>query len=335
MRTSAGGGRRRAPRPGKPIRAAWQESGGAPSLSAIETGILVEAEFLEGFAHGPRFAVWVTPRGREPIGSVLCLQPIGEEMNLSRRVLALQARRLARLGWAVLILDLYGCGDSPGEIEDATLALWRADMLRAAMHVRERASGPTVLWGIRVGALFAVDISAAMVQLVDGIVLWAPPPLGRTWLASWRRLGRLRQIAGEYGELGTVAETTTGSTAAIDTLTRPTTGSAPEKEFETIAGSRYQPSLLAAIGELSLAPNKLCEVAGHPPTVLLVEMRADPKRATTPSKLFSIVAEQWLDSGYLLSARTVHAEPFWAVLEPEDPVEVFEATEEFLAILPT
>ncbi len=333
----------------------------------MNDGITIKPEFLEGFANGPRFAVWLTPSGSEPIGAVLCLQPIGEEMSHSRRVLALQARRLARLGWAVLMIDLYGCGDSPGDIDDATLGRWRADLLRATMHVRERASGPTILWGTRVGALLAVDISAALVQLVDALILWAPPPLGRTWLASWRRLGSQENVARALARArarrahasaghgaapvakadlsgpptdwpSTTFDTEPSPATVIAAFSRPATVRTepimavgnPDDEFEVIGGARYLKSLLTDIGELSLAPNRLSEAAGEPPAVLMVEMRAESQRSMVPSKMLSVVAERWLDAGYLLTARTVHARPFWSSFRADVPVEVFEVTEQFI-----
>ncbi len=333
----------------------------------MNEGITIKPEFLEGFANGPRFAVWLTPSDSEPIGAVLCLQPMGEEMGHSRRVLALQARRLARLGWAVLMIDLYGCGDSPGDIDDATLGRWRADLLRATMHVRERANGPTILWGTRVGALLAVDISAALVQLVDALILWAPPPLGRTWLASWRRLGgqenmvrahareRARSADARRGSGGAAVTSsdisgppTDWPSTRLETEPTPETVIAaftgpeavrtapilsvgdPDDEFEVIGGARYLKSLLNDIGELSLAPNRHSEAAGDPPAVLMVEMRAESQRSMVPSKTLSVVAERWLDAGYLLTARTVHARPFWSRVMADIPVEVFETTEQFI-----
>ncbi|MBW6493742.1 MAG: alpha/beta hydrolase [Burkholderiaceae bacterium] len=344
----------------------------------MNDGITIKPEFLEGFANGPRFAVWFTPSDSDPIGAVLCLQPMGEEMSHSRRVLALQARRLARLGWAVLMIDLYGCGDSPGDSDDATLGRWRADLLRATMHVRERATGSTILWGTRVGALLAVDISAALVQLVDALILWAPPPLGCTWLASWRRLGSQENMArvharararrdqartahrpagaaagdisrppsGAAGDLSgpptdwpsTRFDTEPSPDTVIAAFSRPATVRSapimavgrPDDEFEVIGGARYLKSLISDIGELSLAPNRLSEAAGEPPAVLMVEMRAESQRSMVPSKMLSVVAERWLDAGYLLTARTVHARPFWSSVRADNPVEVFEATEQFI-----
>jgi len=43
-------------------------------------------------------------------------------MNKSRRMVALQARALAGRGFAVLQMDALGCGDSAGDMQDATWA---------------------------------------------------------------------------------------------------------------------------------------------------------------------------------------------------------------------
>lgn len=139
----------------------------------------IEPARVEGFEGGARFGVWWLPTGREPRGAVLCVQPLGEERSLARHALAAQAWRLAAHGWAVLSIDLYGTGDSPGEASDATLEGWRSDLLRAALIARQRHSGPNVLWGARGGALLAADIAVALDQLVDAYVFWQAPASGR------------------------------------------------------------------------------------------------------------------------------------------------------------
>ncbi|HLS54876.1 MAG TPA: CocE/NonD family hydrolase [Zeimonas sp.] len=151
----------------------------SPAAAPLATSAArIEPTRLEGFDGGPRFAVWWLPAGREPLGSVLCVQPIGAERAAARHALAAQAWRLARRGWAVLLLDLFGTGDSPGEPQEASLEGWRGDLLRAAMLARQRHTGPNVLWGVRAGALLAADIAVALDQLVDAYVFWQAPADG-------------------------------------------------------------------------------------------------------------------------------------------------------------
>ena len=135
---------------------------------------------LEGFEKGPRFAVWWMPAEREPRGAVLCVQPLGDERRCARHVIAAQAWRLAARGWAVLVPDLYGCGDSPGEPAEVTLGAWRSDLLRCAMLVRQRARGANVLWGVRAGALLGTDVAVALDQLIDAHLFWQAPDGGRS-----------------------------------------------------------------------------------------------------------------------------------------------------------
>jgi len=63
---------------------------------------------------------------------VVFAQPFVEEMNKSRRMAALQARALAGQGWAVLLPDLLGCGDSPGDKGDARWTAWVDDSVALA-----------------------------------------------------------------------------------------------------------------------------------------------------------------------------------------------------------
>ena len=64
---------------------------------------------------GQRFCVFHPAQG-VPRGAVVHVPALFEEMNKSRRMVALQARTLAAAGFAVLRIDLHGCGDSSGEL---------------------------------------------------------------------------------------------------------------------------------------------------------------------------------------------------------------------------
>ncbi len=156
---------------------------------------------LDGFEDGARFGVWWMPAEREPRGTILCVQPLGDEQPCARRVIAAQAWRLAARGWAVLVPDLYGCGDSAGGPGEITLEAWRNDLLRCAMLVRQRAQGPNVLWGVRAGALLGVDIAVALDQLLDAHLYWQAPDSGRSaadaLAASAGFPGRLLESLGE------------------------------------------------------------------------------------------------------------------------------------------
>ena len=71
--------------------------------------------------NGQRFCLFHRAHGDVTKGSILYIHPFAEEMNKSRRMAALQARALAKAGYAVLQLDLLGCGDSSGDFGDALI----------------------------------------------------------------------------------------------------------------------------------------------------------------------------------------------------------------------
>ena len=94
--------------------------------------------FFLQMGRGQRLAVLHTPsRHRDWRRAMVYVHPFAEEMNKSRRMAALQARALADAGWAVLQIDLAGCGDSSGDFGDADWATWVADVRTAATWLRQ------------------------------------------------------------------------------------------------------------------------------------------------------------------------------------------------------
>ena len=110
---------------------------------------------VDAGALGQRFALYHAPRlGIR--GLVVHVHPFAEEMNKSRRMAALQARALAAEGFAVLQLDLLGCGDSAGDLrnfEQITPDIGAAinTLQQHAPQVRQ-----VVLWGLCDGASAAL-----------------------------------------------------------------------------------------------------------------------------------------------------------------------------------
>lgn len=143
---------------------------------------------------GTRFCLYHAPNPRTaPRGAILYVHPFAEELNLSRRMAAQQARAFAALGYAVLQIDLFGCGDSCGEFSAGRWPLWQRDLRVAAAWLAERQAGPLYIWGVRLGALLAMDLAAA--RAVDGLVLWQPVISGRTCINQFLRQQLVRQRA--------------------------------------------------------------------------------------------------------------------------------------------
>lgn len=126
---------------------------------------------------GQRFCVLTRPEGRAR-GGVIHVHPFAEEMNKSRRMVALAAEAFARDGWSVLQIDLQGCGDSSGDFGDASWQGWLDDIALGVAWLRAEVDGPLVLWGLRAGSLLGSDWLKHM-QASLPILLWQPVLSGR------------------------------------------------------------------------------------------------------------------------------------------------------------
>jgi alpha-beta hydrolase superfamily lysophospholipase len=137
---------------------------------------------------GDRFCLHHVPvHAPPPRGGVLYVHPFAEEMNKSRRVAALQARELARQGWHVLQIDLFGCGDSAGDFGEATWEDWLDDVVSGVRWLQHRVDGPIWLWGLRSGALLAAQVSV-LLDTPARLLLWQPTISGSLHLNQFLRL---------------------------------------------------------------------------------------------------------------------------------------------------
>tara|TARA_R110000823_G_scaffold210224_15_gene340624 strand:+ start:15388 stop:16200 length:813 start_codon:yes stop_codon:yes gene_type:complete len=146
----------------------------------------ITAGFLE-CPERPLFHLLLRPTNQPALGSVLYLHPFAEEMHKSRRNVAAMARLLATSGFNVMLPDLSGCGDGPGEFRDADWETWRADAAVALAALRAIDSVPVTLWGLRLGALLACELSQSENDL-QRLLLWQPVLNGEQQIDQFLRL---------------------------------------------------------------------------------------------------------------------------------------------------
>lgn len=152
---------------------------------------LREAMFIDDGRGGRLFALHTMPRGRIR-GAILYVHPFAEEMNRSRRMVALATRAFANDGWAVLQVDLAGCGDSSGDSSDATWELWLSNLDVAMEWLQGRHAVPVAVWGLRAGCLLLSDWLAQ--RSIDFPVLyWQPVSSGRQHMSHFLLL----KVAGD------------------------------------------------------------------------------------------------------------------------------------------
>lgn len=248
-----------------------------------------EPFFLDGQG-GSRFCLYHAPFG--PCrGAVLYIAPFAEEMNRARRMAALQARQLAALGYAVLQPDLYGCGDSSGDFGEARWEIWKSDLAAAAHWLQQRHTVALHLWGLRLGALLALDYARGAPHGVATMLLWQPVLSGTSYLTQFLRLRAA-------GALLANEATDRVSPQALRVALQ-------SGETLEIAGYDLAPAMAMAID--SLAP--LEELA---PACPVHWFEAVNPPAQGPSPAAARASAQWLRQGVPLQMHTLPAPPFWA-----------------------
>lgn len=247
--------------------------------------------FLDA-APGRRFCLFHPP-ARDCRGAVLYVHPFAEEMNRARRMAALQSRALAARGYAVLQLDLYGCGDSDGDFGDARWAIWLDDLARAAAWLDARCGKPLTVWGLRLGALLALDYTRGARPAPAGMLLWQPVTKGSAYLTQFLRL----KMA---GALLDDAAAPAGTDALRQALRRGDT--------VDVVGYDLAPELAAALDALdpmdAMAPP--CPV--HWFEALNAPGQPAPAAATR-------IGDTWRARGVDLHVHALHAPPFWSTAE--------------------
>ncbi len=241
---------------------------------------------------GTRFSLYHAPAPQAPArGAILYVHPFAEELNHSRRMATLQARRFAAMGFAVLQLDLFGCGDSCGDFNAARWQLWKGDLATARAWLADRCAGPMYVWGLRLGGLLALDFATG--AQVDGLILWHPFLQGRTCINQFLR----QRLAGETSAVRSVAELRT------ELLTR---GTLEVNGYELVA------PLVQAIDACDAAQLKL------PPCPVYWFASATPapvRLAASAARL----AERWSQYGTTLHFHALEGVPFWTGAGMECP----------------
>ncbi len=254
-------------------------------------------------ACGERFCMF-HPAAGTPRGCLVYVHPFAEEMNKSRRMAALQSRMLASHGFAVLQIDLFGCGDSSGDFSEARWDGWKQDVALAVDWLRNRVAGAIHLWGTRLGALLALDYAAGATHSFASFVLWQPVVSGDHFLTQFLRLRVATQMMADG-----VAKTTT---------------QALRNELEAgavleIAGYDLAPELAHAIDHL-----KLADLAPRTAPVHWLEVGTQDSRQLSPAS--RRVAEAWLASGVKVDMLTVVGQPFWNTVEIAECPELLAET---------
>jgi len=250
---------------------------------------------------GLRFALHHVPPGAVR-GLVVYVHPFAEEMNKSRRMAALQSRALAAAGFAVLQVDLLGCGDSAGDFGDATWARWVSDVAQACRWLRERsgagaADAPLWLWGLRAGCLLAAE-AAPLLGEPCNFLFWQAPTSGKPLLQQFLRLKAAGDLLGGQGK------------ALMEQLR---SDIAAGKGVE-VAGYMLHPELCLGLERATLQPPVL--LGGAAGQVVWLEVSPRAGAGLSPAALTAV--GKWTAAGWSVEARPIEGPAFWQTVEIEE-----------------
>lgn len=255
---------------------------------------------------GERFCLYHTPHSNVQCrGAFIYVHPFADEMNKSRRMAAIQARSFAAMGFCVLQIDLFGCGDSSGEFKDAHWDIWKEDLALALQWLAGRVSVPISLWGLRLGALLALDFAKTACIPIENILLWQPVINGDSFLTQFLRLRLANDILANENAKPASTNIMRASLSSGETL--------------EIAGYELSPALAAAIDTL-----KASELVVTKSTIYWFEIVSEAGRPMTPAG--TKVITMWEQSSANLHVHLVPCAPFWATQEIAECHELISTT---------
>lgn len=258
---------------------------------------------------GNLFAMYYRPNESAPdLGDVLYVHPFAGEMAASRNVIAALSRNLAHLGFGVLTVDLFGCGDSSGDFREARWEIWREDLAAAVRWLQDQGRDRLNLWGLRLGALLAMDFAAQSGESFERIVLWQPVLSGQAMLTQFLHMNL------DEMEIGAVGRQ----------LTNPEyRKSLPAGQTIEVAGYELPSELIHAIDKISLEP------LGNPLLGPIHWIEMCPKTESPLRPESSRLVEAWRAGGIPVSTHKLRGSPFWLFPHSVSPQRI---AQEFVSV---
>ncbi|HPP48057.1 MAG TPA: hydrolase 2, exosortase A system-associated [Accumulibacter sp.] len=261
----------------------------------------VEAFFIPA-PPGQRLALLYRPATTVTLrGALLQVAPFAEEMNKSRRMLALQARKLALAGFAVLQLDLLGCGDSSGDFGDTSWQAWQDDVTLGYRWLQANFAVPLWIWGLRCGCLLANETVSRFDTSVN-LLYWQPVISGKQFLQQFLRLKVAAEMIGSEGK------------GVMERLRKDLQNGIPVE----IAGYSLSPSLASGLETAELRP------PAQVGCVEWFEISSRTDGALSPAA--AICVKKWQDAGLSVRTQVLSGSAFWQTAEISECPELLEAT---------
>lgn len=115
----------------------------------------------------------------------------GQEYLCAHRSMRQLGNMLSSAGFHVLRFDYFGTGDSAGDMLQADLAGWKADIGTAIDELKDTCGALRVaLVGLRLGGTLAAQVAVRRATDVDALVLWDPVVNGREYVDELMQAGK-------------------------------------------------------------------------------------------------------------------------------------------------
>lgn len=147
----------------------------------------MQAFFLQGMQR-KLFAVFFPAEQSKDNKFILHIPAFAEEMNCARHIVSQQSRVFAEQGYSVLQIDLFGTGDSTGDFSEATWDSWKQDIESACQWLTAQGAESVTFWGLRLGALLAMECASHINLKVEKLILWQPVLFGEQFFMQFLRL---------------------------------------------------------------------------------------------------------------------------------------------------
>ncbi len=260
--------------------------------------------FIPG-SSGNLFAVYYPPVNQAINRAIIHIPAFGEEMNKSRRMVALQARAFAGQGTAVLVLDLFGTGDSSGDFGEATWQIWLQDIATAVGWLKQQGAQKIDLWGLRTGALLAMDFASRGQCPIQRLIAWQPVLNGETFITQFLRL----RVAAAMMDSNAPKEKTADLKRQLQ-----------EGQGIEVAGYLLNPELVVPL--MALRAEQLAWQFAGDIVVFEVVPNADSPASLGNSQFLSTLQKQAINA----SLATVAGDAFWASQEICEVPDLITAT---------
>ncbi|MEM7501112.1 MAG: hydrolase 2, exosortase A system-associated [Pseudomonadota bacterium] len=263
--------------------------------------------FLEG-EEGRLFTLLYMPP--KPQQAVVFVPPFAEEMNKCRQQVSRTAQALVKNDCAVLIVDLFGTGDSQGDFSGATWNLWKADLETAMRWADLNLPDSQSIVATRLGCILAAEALVAAKREVTRTVFWHPVVSGSQFMTQFLRL----QVAASMMEAG--------GQVTVDELR----GQLSKGANLEVAGYELTPGLYQSVEQADL----LAAIDPALGELSVVEVGRVRKDGLSPAAKKIVGAAD--RRGVRVSCRRVPGDPIWAATEIVTNSQLQASTLEHLGI---